>query len=101
MAQPDGGESALRHPLRRGRVAIQKTPTVLEELLDTVLVKFKKRCPDVPVKLELPEDFVMIPMDSMLIQQVLMNLLENAVLHAEGMTTPDAAGVHAGQPGCV
>ena len=60
---------------------------VLEELLDTVLVKFKKRCPDVPVQLELPEDFVMIPMDSMLIQQVLMNLLENAVLHAEGMTT--------------
>jgi len=55
--------------------------------LNRVLVKFKKRCPDVPVQLELPEDFVMIPMDSMLIQQVLMNLLENAVLHAEGMTT--------------
>ena len=70
-----------------GQVAVQKTPTVLEELLDTVLVKFKKRCPDVPIQLELPEDFVMIPMDSMLIQQVLMNLLENAVLHAEGMTT--------------
>ena len=69
------------------QVAVKKTPTVLEELLDTVLVKFKKRCPDVPVQLELPEDFVMIPMDSMLIQQVLMNLLENAVLHAEGMTT--------------
>lgn len=69
------------------QVTVKKTPTVLEELLDTVLVKFKKRCPDVPVQLELPEDFVMIPMDSMLIQQVLMNLLENAVLHAEGMTT--------------
>ena len=69
------------------QVAVKKTPTVLEELMDTVLVKFKKRCPDVPIQLELPEDFVMIPMDSMLIQQVLMNLLENAVLHAEGMTT--------------
>ena len=68
------------------QVAVKKTPTVLEELLDAVLVKFKKRCPDVPVQLELPEDFVMIPMDSMLIQQVLMNLLENAALHAEGMT---------------
>ena len=68
------------------QVAVKKTPTVLEELLDAVLVKFKKRCPDVPVQLELPEDFVMIPMDSMLIQQVLTNLLENAVLHAEGMT---------------
>ena len=69
------------------QVAVKKTPTVLEELLDAVLVKFKKRCPDVPVQLELPEDFVMIPMASMLIQQVLMNLLENAVLHAEGMPT--------------
>ena len=69
------------------QVTVKKTPTVLEELLDAVLVKFKKRYSDVPVQLELPEDFVMIPMDSMLIQQVLMNLLENAVLHAEGMTT--------------
>ena len=34
----------------------------------------------------LPDSFVVIPMDSMLISQVLMNLLENAVLHAEGMT---------------
>ncbi len=33
-----------------------------------------------------PDSFVVIPMDSMLISQVLMNLLENAVLHAEGMT---------------
>ena len=29
----------------------------------------------------------MIPMDSMLIRQVLMNLMENAALHAEGMKT--------------
>ncbi len=52
MAQPYGGESAFRDPLRRGTGDGQKTPTVLEELLDTVLVKFKKRCPDVPVQLE-------------------------------------------------
>ena len=68
------------------RVTVQKTPTVLEELVDAVLVKFQKRYPEVPVYTQLPEEFVMIPMDSMLIQQVLMNLLENAALHAEGMT---------------
>ena len=68
------------------RVTVQKTPTVLDELIDAVLVKFQKRYPDVPVHTELPDDFVMIPMDSMLIQQVLMNLLENAALHAKGMT---------------
>ena len=64
-------------------VAIQKTPTVLEELVDTVLVRFQKLHPGVPVEVKLPDDFIVIPMDSMLIQQVLMNLLENAALHAE------------------
>ena len=68
------------------KVTVQKTPTVLDELLDTVLVKFRKRYPEIPVKLETPDAFIVIPMDSMLIQQVLMNLLENAALHAEGMT---------------
>ena len=68
------------------KVTVQKTPTVLEELLDTVLVKFRKRYTNVPVQLDLPDEFIVIPMDSMLIQQVLMNLLENAALHAEGMT---------------
>ena len=71
------------------QVAVKKTPTVLEELLDTVLVKFKKRCPDVPIQLELPEDFVMIPMDSMLIQQVLMNLLEG-----QRLRHPERASAH-------
>ena len=68
------------------QVAVKKTPTVLEELLDTVLVKFKKTHPGVNINVELPDDFIVIPMDSMLIRQVLTNLLENAVLHAEGMT---------------
>ena len=69
-----------------GTVSVQKTPTVLEELIDTVLVRFQKHYPDVNVTVDLPDSFVVIPMDSMLISQVLMNLLENAVLHAEGMT---------------
>lgn len=68
------------------KVSVKKTPTVLEELVDTLLVRFQKQHPDVPVEVELPEDFIVIPMDSMLIQQVLINLLENAVLHADGMT---------------
>ena len=75
-------------------VAIQKTPTVLEELVDTVLVRFQKLHPGVPVEVKLPDDFIVIPMDSMLIQQVLTNLLENAVLHAKGMTQPQARHGH-------
>ena len=67
------------------RVQLAKNDTVLEELIDTVLVKFRKHYPEQTVQLEIPDDFVSIPMDAMLISQVLMNLLENAVFHAKGM----------------
>lgn len=63
-----------------------KTETPLEELIDAVLVKFRKHHSEQAVEVSIPEDFVTIPMDGMLIQQVLINLLENAVEHAEGMT---------------
>ncbi len=68
------------------RVSLTKVPTVLEELIDFVLVKFHKHYPDQAVQVTIPEEFISIPMDAMLIEQVLLNLLENAVDHAEGMT---------------
>ena len=67
-------------------VRVAKSETVLEELIDAVLVKFRKHYPRQKVHVTIPEGFVSIPMDAMLIQQVLMNLLENAVFHAAGMT---------------
>ncbi len=69
-----------------GTVIVRKMPTVLEELIDAVLVKFKKYYPSQQVIVEIPDLFIIIPMDSMLIEQVLINLLENAVHHAHGMT---------------
>lgn len=66
-------------------VRLAKHSTVLDELVDALLVKFHKHYPDQKVQVELPDDFVAIPMDPVLIEQVLMNLLENAVFHAHGM----------------
>lgn len=68
------------------KVQVVKSPTVLEELIDIVLVKFHKRCPAQQVTVNIPEEFVSIPMDPILIEQVLINILENAVDHAKGMT---------------
>ena len=67
-------------------VQIKKVPVVLEELVDGVLTKFRSHHPNVPVKVDIPEEFIRIPMDAMLIEQVLINLFENAVQHARGMT---------------
>ena len=65
---------------------IVKTPVVLDELLDSVIVKFKKHYPNQKVQISAPSDFISIPMDAILIQQVLMNIMENAIMHAEGMS---------------
>ena len=67
------------------KVRLSKHSVVLEELIDALLVKFHKHYPDTTVQVEIPEDFVSIPMDPVLVEQVLMNLLENAVFHAVGM----------------
>ena len=66
-------------------VRLSKNSTVLEELIDALLVKFRKHYPEQEITVRIPEKFVSIPMDPMLIEQVLMNLLENAVFHAHGM----------------
>lgn len=68
------------------RVKLIKSPTVLEELVDSVALKFKKRYPDCPLEIDIPDEVVIIPMDPILIQQVIINILENAVHHAVGMT---------------
>lgn len=70
-----------------GQVKIIKTPTVLEELIDSVVVKFQKRYAEQTVQIEIPDEMVIIPVDAILIEQVIVNILENAVQHAEGMTS--------------
>ena len=66
-------------------VRLSKHSTVLEELIDALLLKFHKHYPHQQVQVQIPGEFVSIPMDPVLIEQVIMNLLENAVFHAHGM----------------
>ncbi len=69
-----------------GDVKLVTTDTVVEELVDTVVAKYNRHFPEVPLAIDIPDDFVSVTMEAMLIQQVLFNLLENAVIHAKGMT---------------
>ncbi len=64
---------------------IEKSSIILDELVDSAINKFNIRHPDQRVMVEVPDDIVIIPMDSILIEQVILNLLENAVYHAHGM----------------
>lgn len=67
-------------------ISVVKMPVVLEELIDAILLKFKKRWEGQKLDVKIPGEFIVIPMDPLLIEQVIMNLLENAMIHATGMT---------------
>lgn len=60
---------------------VVKTAEAGEEILEVAVGKFRKRFPDFQVTVSLPEEFLMVPMDAVLIEQVLLNLMENAVNH--------------------
>ncbi|MDO4618051.1 MAG: ATP-binding protein [Clostridia bacterium] len=72
--------------IENSNLEITKSAVVLEELIDSALRKFKKRHPDTNVEISIPGDFVMVSCDPVLIEQVLLNLMQNAVEHAKGMT---------------
>lgn len=69
-----------------GNVQISTVVTAVDELLDSALLKFQKRYPQQKVFLDLPQEPVLISADCMLMEQVIINLLENAVQHAVGFT---------------
>ena len=56
-----------------------------EEVLAEAVQKFRKRFPAIQVTVSAPEELLLVPMDVILIEQVLSNLMENAVVH--GVTT--------------
>ena len=70
-----------------GRPAgIYKRPEAAEELASAAVVRLKKRFPDRSVRVKVPDALLIVPMDAMLVEQVLLNLLENAVIHGRGAT---------------
>ncbi|MBC8534445.1 sensor histidine kinase [Yeguia hominis] len=65
---------------------IKKEQEAAEEIVAESVRKFKKRFPEQPVSVSVPDELLMIPMDAILVEQVIINLLENAVLHGKTVT---------------
>ena len=76
---------------------LHKTVEAVEEVVEGAVEKFARRYPQIRVRVELPEEVLMVPMDPLLIQQVLTNLLENAALHGGDVSTVTIAQRRSGQ----
>ncbi len=70
---------------RSAGAAIQKSDEVAEDILGAAIAKFKRSYPQIQLTVTAPDDLIIVPMDAVLIEQVLLNFLENAVIH--GKTT--------------
>ena len=64
-----------------GTLAVRKQWQPLEECLGVALLRMDERLREHPVAVDLPPDLPLVPIDELLIEQVFINLLENAAKH--------------------
>ncbi len=70
--------------LENGGSSIRKDWQALEEIIGAALTRLEARLGPLPVVVRLQEDLPLIRMDGVLVEQLLINLIENALRHAPG-----------------
>ncbi len=68
--------------LESGAITVNKEWQPLEEIVGAVLNRLGERLNDHPVKVSLQGNLPLIPFDSLLIEQVFMNLFDNAIKYS-------------------
>lgn len=74
--------------IESGTSRLKKSPEMIEEVVAEAVIRLKKRFPNAEIDVSIPDEIILIPMDAMLIEQVLMNLLENALVHSKSQRPP-------------
>ena len=69
-----------------GALEVQRDWQPLEEIVGVALIRLEERLKDHPVEVKLPPDLPLLEVDGLLIEQVFVNLLENAVKYTPAGT---------------
>jgi len=75
--------------LESGAITVHKEWQPLEEILGVVLNRLSHRLQERTVVLNVPADLPLLPFDTLLMEQVLSNLMENALRHTPAGTPID------------
>jgi two-component system sensor histidine kinase KdpD len=73
--------------LESGAITVNKEWQPLEEIVGAVLNRLGERLNDHPIKVNLQGNLPLIPFDSLLLEQVFMNLFDNAIKYSPKGTT--------------
>ena len=68
--------------IRGGDIPLKKQDELLEEVAGDAMVTINRRFPDARVELVQSDDILYLPVEPMLIKQVIVNLLENSIRHS-------------------
>jgi len=68
--------------INAGETRVHKRIEAAEEIIAEAVRKFRTRFTHLPVEIRLPDELLLVPMDPILIEQVITNLLENAAYHS-------------------
>jgi two-component system sensor histidine kinase KdpD len=71
--------------LQDGKLVINKQREAVEEIIGVAVSRISVRAPEHEISVNVPDELLLVPMDAKLIEQVIINLLDNAVRH----TKPD------------
>lgn len=75
--------------LESGAMPVHKEWQPLEEILGAVLNRLAPRLQEHPLALNIPADLPLLPFDTLLMEQMLSNLMENAIRHTPAGTSID------------
>lgn len=79
--------------LQKNDMLITKSEEIVEEVIEEAVLTFRKRFPGAKITVKQPDHIILLPMDAMLISQVLINILENTQKHAKGLRSDVAVEV--------
>lgn len=68
--------------INEGTMHVSKSPEAVEEIVAEAVGRIKARLPGRDISVKVPDELLVVPMDGTLIEQVLINLIENAIKHS-------------------
>jgi Osmosensitive K+ channel histidine kinase len=68
---------------------VNKTPEAAEEIVAEAIGRIRNRFKECKINVRVPDELLMVPMDGTLIEQVIINLVENAIKHSDGNAVID------------